>query len=117
MAEAHEIESEWVPEINRYNAERVSDTMVSQVKNLETGISEHVKTMVEASRENLSGAHVKQLEEVLCKFEDVFAKNEFDLGTFTQIEHSWEKLNQSRNECGAHRLVLLRRKRLTLRRC
>ena len=51
-------------------------------------IPEHLKDMMEASSEHLSPVQQKQLGDLLSTYEDVFAKSEFDLGTFTGVEHS-----------------------------
>ena len=43
--------------------------------------------MFESSKEHLTPDQSAQLARVLCELEDVFAKDEFDLGHFTAIEH------------------------------
>ncbi len=53
-----------------------------------TEIPDHLKKLFDASRENLSEPEQRRLADVLISFEDVFAKDEFDLGTFSELEHN-----------------------------
>ena len=47
-----------------------------------------LKEMFEKSCVNLSDSERLQFRELLNEYQDVFAKSEFDLGNFTEIEHS-----------------------------
>ena len=58
-----------------------------QEKNSQQNIPEHIKCMVENSREHLSEEQIHKLTNCLVEFQDVFASDEFDLGDFTEIEH------------------------------
>lgn len=49
---------------------------------------EHLQEVFKASAERLTDEQSASLCRLLCNFEDVFAKDEFDLGNFTAIEHS-----------------------------
>lgn len=48
----------------------------------------HLKKTYEDSCQNLTPEQRGKLADILIEYEDVFAKSEFDLGTFTDIEHS-----------------------------
>ena len=50
-------------------------------------VPEHVQSMLEASRGDLTEDQFEMLTGVICDFQDVFAKSSFDLGSFTGIEH------------------------------
>ena len=50
-------------------------------------IPDRVKLMVENSKEHLSEEQVTKLTDCLMEYEDVFARDEFDLGDFTEIQH------------------------------
>ena len=51
-------------------------------------IPSHIKIVIDASKEHLTDEHIQQLTDCLVEYQDVFAKNEFDLGDFTEIEHA-----------------------------
>ena len=51
-------------------------------------LPEHLRETFERSKGLLSENQQIGLAQLLGSFEDVFAKNEFDLGTFTEIEHT-----------------------------
>jgi hypothetical protein len=53
----------------------------------EREISEHLINLFEKSKGELTGQEQGHLRQLLCEFEDVFAKNEFDLGKFDAIQH------------------------------
>jgi hypothetical protein len=50
-------------------------------------IPEHLTNLFDKSKGELNGQEQTQLSELLCEFEDVFAKSEFDLGKFNTIQH------------------------------
>jgi hypothetical protein len=50
-------------------------------------IPEHLANLFEKSNGELNGQEQTQLRELLCEFEDVFAKSEFDLRKFNAIQH------------------------------
>jgi hypothetical protein len=43
--------------------------------------------LFDKSKGELNGQEQTQLSELLCEFEDVLAKSEFDLGKFNTIQH------------------------------
>jgi hypothetical protein len=49
--------------------------------------SEHLANLFEKSNGELNEQEQTQLRELLCEFEDVFAKSEFDLRKFNAIQH------------------------------
>ena len=50
-------------------------------------IPKHLTNLFEKSKGELNGQEQTQLSELLCEFEDVFAKSEFDLRKFNAIQH------------------------------
>jgi len=50
-------------------------------------IPEHLINLFDKSKGKLNEQEQTQLSELLCEFEDVFAKSEFDLGKFNTIQH------------------------------
>jgi hypothetical protein len=50
-------------------------------------IPEHLTNIFDKSKGELNEQEQTQLSELLCEFEDVFAKSEFDLGKFNTIQH------------------------------
>jgi predicted aspartyl protease len=53
-------------------------------------VPNHLQKTFEESGKDLSQEQKEKLASLLITYEDVFAKSEFDLGTFTEIEHSIE---------------------------
>ena len=51
------------------------------------GKRKHLVNLFEKSKRELTEQEQGHLKELLCEFEDVFARNEFDLGKFDAIEH------------------------------
>jgi RNA:NAD 2'-phosphotransferase (TPT1/KptA family) len=51
------------------------------------GVPPHLEDLLERSSTNLQPIEVEKLTELLVEFQDVFAKDEFDLGNFTSVEH------------------------------
>ena len=60
---------------------------VSEKKDQANPVPEHLSETYKASTEHLSASEQSRLAALLNEHEDVFAKSEFDLGTFTDIEH------------------------------
>jgi hypothetical protein len=63
---------------------------VAEQGGLENGkreIPEHLINLFDKSKGELNEQEQTQLSELLCEFEDVFAKSEFDLGKFNTIQH------------------------------
>jgi hypothetical protein len=56
-------------------------------KNGKREIPEHLINPFDKSKGELNGQEQTQLSELLCEFEDVFAKSEFNLGKFNTIQH------------------------------
>ena len=53
----------------------------------EREISEHLINLFEKSKGELTVQEQGHIGELLCEFEDMFAKNKFDLGKFDAIKH------------------------------
>ena len=51
-------------------------------------LSDSARKLFDQSCDHLGQDESEQLCELLYDFQDVFAKDDFDLGNFTQIEHS-----------------------------
>ncbi len=49
--------------------------------------------MFDKSKQGLDPSEQVELANLLSEFEDVFAKNEFDLGSFTSVEHGIDTEN------------------------
>ena len=68
----------------------VQKVEVAEQGGLENGkreIPEHLINLFDKSKGELNEQEQTQLSELLCEFEDVFAKSEFDLGKFNTIQH------------------------------
>ena len=70
--------------IRTLRPDKPSSTEADQTSN----IPEHIKDMLKQSEDALTADEHKQLTELLVEYSDVFAENEYDLGNFTEIEHS-----------------------------
>ena len=51
-------------------------------------IPEHIVPVLENAKEHLTAPQLQELTQLLCDFQDVFAKDEFDMGNFTAIKNS-----------------------------
>ena len=60
----------------------------TESSNVKTALPEHLRMVYDNSVEHLSPEECSQLADLLRNYQDVFAKNEFDLGTFSEIEHT-----------------------------
>jgi hypothetical protein len=67
----------------------------------EREIPEHLSNLFEKSKGELNGQEQTHLRELLCEFEDVFAKSEFDLGKFDVIQHG---IDTGSNRTVKHRI-------------
>ena len=77
--------SENRPEVLTVNEEKLEgNSQISQTSQLPP----HLKDMYEASIKQLNAEQCEHLCKLLCKYADVFAKHDYDLGNFTEIEHS-----------------------------
>ena len=65
----------------------VSNVNLDEGKVEESLLPDHLKAMFESSKSGLDPVQSALLKDVLVEFQDVFALNEFDLGSFTDIEH------------------------------
>ena len=72
-----------------------ADTDICEVSTAETGVEtakptvpEHLLEAFNESTENLSQVEQVRLAALLSEHVDVFAKNEFDLGTFTKMKQN-----------------------------
>ena len=50
-------------------------------------VPEHLRQLAIDSSEDLTPEQRRELESVLVEFRDVFARDDFDLGNFTALEH------------------------------
>ena len=82
---------EYIPEKddNTDGDVEVCDVSKSEDKteNVVPEVPGHLQESFESSKEHLSVEEQCRLAELLIEHEDVFAKDEFDLGTFTEIQH------------------------------
>ena len=53
-------------------------------------IPEYLVEMLKSCEENVSGEEYSKIKELILDFADVIAKDDYDLGTFSEIEHSNE---------------------------
>ena len=83
----------------------------------EVNIPSHVQDLCAKSSELLEADEKCKLAKLLTDFEDVFAKNDYDLGDFTAMNMKFPqgRLSRSNKECVVPQHVLLRRRRLTLK--
>ena len=50
-------------------------------------LPEHLKTLFSSSRKSLSNEQAETLQDLLCEFQDIFSKDDKDIGLFTAIKH------------------------------
>ncbi|KAH3775399.1 hypothetical protein DPMN_176801 [Dreissena polymorpha] len=76
--------------VEDYIAKTVEENSRPSVNNvrLSDKVPDHLKATFEESSKELSSEQNEKLANLLITYEDVFAKSEFDLGTFTDIEHT-----------------------------
>jgi hypothetical protein len=68
----------------------IQEVEVAEQGGLENGkreIPEHLINLFDKSKGELNEQEQTQLSKLLCEFEDVFPKSEFDLGKFNTIQH------------------------------
>ncbi|VDI25419.1 Hypothetical predicted protein [Mytilus galloprovincialis] len=74
-------------------AEDCPTLTVRKLEQLDSGkdilscIPEHLQDMFMKSKKNLSFDQSRELAKLLVQFQDIFAKNELDIGHFTKIKH------------------------------
>ena len=51
-------------------------------------VPDHLEDLIKSSKQNLSDREGKLLEDLILEYQDVFAKDDYDLGDFTGIKHS-----------------------------
>ena len=51
-------------------------------------VPDHLENLINSSKQNLSDREGKLLEDLILEYQDVFAKDDYDLGEFTEIKHS-----------------------------
>lgn len=56
--------------------------------NIRECVPSHLIDLVEKSSKGMTQLQRKALTKLLCEYEDVFSREEYDLGTFTAIKHS-----------------------------
>lgn len=69
-----------VPEVN------IKKTEVCQSTNL-NDIPSHLQDLFKRSSQQLTSTQQLILKDLLCQYSDVFSSHEYDIGTFTAIEH------------------------------
>ena len=57
------------------------------VKSGEEELPEHLKIVIENSKNNLTLEQSIKLKKLLIEYQNVFSKNDYDLGNFTALEH------------------------------
>ena len=75
----------------------VGDVNVTQVQTTENtskgktftdeDIPNHLQDLVDRSKNNLTTEEIEILKETVMEYQDVFAKDEYDLGKFKEIKH------------------------------
>ena len=76
---------EMLPEIKQWRSER--DKINSVRDSLKQSLPKHVQDLFQRSNGHLNDEECKVLRDVLNDYQDVFAKNDHDLGHFDKIEH------------------------------
>ncbi|KAH3892264.1 hypothetical protein DPMN_016379 [Dreissena polymorpha] len=62
-------------------------------------LPEHIRDLYERSEEHLNELERKQLADLLTEYQDVFARDEFDMGNFTAISHTIDTRYRKRPTC------------------
>ena len=75
-------------EIKQHICQVRKELEASAPKSESEGIPEHLKKLVEKSSEGWSPKQKALIEKLLLRYQDVFSKNEFDLGKTHLVEHS-----------------------------
>ena len=75
------------PKVEPVGIQKSRDCRTGGQGEREREIPEHLVNLFEKSKGELTEQEQGHLRELLCEFEDVFAKNEFDLGKFDAIKH------------------------------
>ena len=52
-----------------------------------TDIPSHLVDLIGKSSKGMTSTQCQSLTELLCRYEDVFSREKYDLGTFTAIKH------------------------------
>ena len=74
--------------VNQDNNDEDRTGSMEQEYGREQEIPEHLKQLYDRSLENLDAEQQQKLKTLLCNYQDVFAKHDFDLGTVTAIQHT-----------------------------
>ena len=74
--------------VNQDNNDEDRTGSTEQEYRREQEIPEHLKQLYDSSLENLDAEQQQKLKTLLCNYQDVFAKHDFDLGTVTAIQHT-----------------------------
>ena len=75
------------PKVEPFGIQKVEIAEQEVQGEREREIPAHLVNLFEKSKGELTGQEQGHLRELLCEFEDVFSKNEFDLGKFDAIKH------------------------------
>ena len=59
-----------------------------EVTDLSNVVPDHLEDLINSSKQNLSDREGKLLEDLILEYQDVFAKDDYDLGDFTEIKYS-----------------------------
>jgi len=71
------------------NIRKIEGVVVSKTceKELEESLPQHIQDLFVKSKKNLTWEQSQKLAELLLYFQDIFAKDELDIGHFTKIKH------------------------------
>ena len=84
-----------------------------------TALTPPLQLLVDKAGKQLINDHKEALEKFIGEYQDVFARDEFDLGNFTETEHYIDtgRLDPLNRECDVHRWFWHKKKSLIYRRC
>ena len=82
-------------------------------------VPNYLKELLKKSKQHLDAEQTIELARLLFEFQDIFSKNDLDLGHFTKIKHRIDTVthHRSRKECEELLWVLKKRKKNILRNC
>ena len=86
IGEAQEFEVAFDSILDDPHINKISSSVESSVP--KQGIPDHLKILWEQSKKHITAEEQTKLRRLLYEYQDVFARNEFDLGNFTAIEHN-----------------------------
>lgn len=63
-------------------------TELKQAASDKNMVPSHLHDLLSTAKKNLSHSEFTQVQDLLLQYEDVFAKDDYDLGHFTEVEHA-----------------------------